>query len=64
VENLSVDAAQRVNIDTRAATAALPDEFERLMWAVTEEFGLPLAYMRVQGANLLQMTVPPRSKRG
>jgi hypothetical protein len=42
----------------------MPDQFERLMREVTEQFGLPLAYMRVHHANLLQMVVPPRSKRG
>jgi hypothetical protein len=60
VENLSVSAEQRMNIDK----TDMPDQFERLMWEVTEQFGLPLAYMRVYHANLLQMVVPPRSKRG
>jgi len=60
VENLSVSAERRMNI----GKTDMPDQFERLMWEVTEQFGLPLAYMSDHHANLLQMVVPPRSNRG
>ena len=31
---------------------------------ILREYGQPLSYLRVHHANLLEMTIPPRSKRG
>ena len=31
---------------------------------IHREYGQPLSYLRVHHANLLEMTIPPRSKRG
>lgn len=42
----------------------IPDSFDSLIKEVTSVYGLPLSYMRVHQANLLEMIIPPRSKRG
>ena len=34
------------------------------LMTILREFGQPLSYLRVHHANLLEMTIPPRSKRG
>lgn len=59
VENLSVGSNQQLDIQK----TEIPDQFERLMKEVTHQYGIPLSYMRVHQANLLEMTIPPRSKR-
>jgi hypothetical protein len=60
VENLSVGSSQQLDIQK----TEIPDQFERLMEEVTQQYGSPLSYMKVHHANLLEMTIPPRSKRG
>ena len=62
VENLS----DTTNQDLDIRNSEIPDDtFERLMKEVTQHYGTPLSYMRVhQEANLLEMLIPPRSKRG
>ena len=60
MENLSVGSNQHLDIQK----TEIPDQFERLMKEVTHQYGIPLSYMRVHQANLLEMTIPPRSKRG
>jgi len=59
VEKVEVGAGQQVEIQQ----AAMPDQFDQMMEEVTREFGQPLSYLRVHHANLLEMTIPPRSKR-
>jgi len=59
VENLSVGSNQHLDIQK----TEIPDQFERLMKEVTHQYGIPLSYMRVHQANLLEMLIPPRSKR-
>lgn len=60
VENLSDNTNQDLDI----RNAEIPDDtFERLMKEVTQHYGIPLSYMRVHQANLLEMLIPPRSKR-
>jgi len=59
VENLSVGSNQHLDIQK----TEIPDQFETLMKEVTHQYGIPLSYMRVHQANLLEMTIPPRSKR-
>jgi len=59
VENLSVGSSQQLDIQK----TEIPDQFERLMKEVTHQYGIPLSYMRVHQANLLEMVIPPRSKR-
>jgi len=59
VENLSVGSSQHLDIQK----TEIPDQFERLMKEVTHQYGIPLSYMRVHEANLLEMIIPPRSKR-
>ena len=41
----------------------IPDSFDSLIREVTSSYGLPLSYIRVHQANLLEMVIPPRSKR-
>ena len=61
VENLS----DTTNQDLDIRNSEIPDDtFERLMKEVTQHYGIPLSYMRVHQANLLEMLIPPRSKRG
>jgi len=59
VEKMEVGAGQQVEIQQ----AAMPDQFDQMMEEVTREYGQPLSYLRVHHANLLEMTIPPRSKR-
>jgi hypothetical protein len=59
VEKVEVGAGQQLEIQQ----AAMPDQFEQMMEEVTREYGKPLSYLRVHHANLLEMTIPPRSKR-
>jgi hypothetical protein len=60
VEKVEVDTMQRLEVQQ----AAMPDQFDGLMAEVTNQYGRPLSYLRVHHANLLQLTIPPRSKRG
>ena len=61
MENLS----DTTNQDLDIRNSEIPDDtFERLMKEVTQNYGIPLSYMRVHQANLLEMLIPPRSKRG
>lgn len=60
VEEVAVGEGQQLEIQH----ATIPDQFEGLMEEVTNQYGKPLSYLRVHHANLLEMTVPPRSKRG
>jgi len=59
VEKVEVGAGQHLEIQQ----AAMPDQFDQMMEEVTREYGQPLSYLRVHHANLLEMTIPPRSKR-
>ena len=60
VEKVEMGETQELEVQQ----AAIPDQFEGLMEEVTKEYGRPLSYLRVHHANLLEMTIPPRSKRG
>ena len=60
VEHLSKSPEQDIDI----RHTVIPDAFESLIKEVTSSYGLPLSYVRVHQANLLEMTIPPRSKRG
>ena len=60
VEHASKSSEQDVDI----RHTVIPDSFESLIKEVTSHYGLPLSYVRVHQANLLEMTIPPRSKRG
>ena len=60
VEKVDIDAGQELEVQQ----AAIPDQFDGLMAEVTHQYGMPLSYLRVHHANLLEMTIPPRSKRG
>ena len=42
----------------------IPDAFDSLIKEVTSSYGLPLSYIQFHKANLLEMLIPPRSKRG
>ena len=42
----------------------IPDTFDSLIKEVTSSYGLPLSYIQFHKANLLEMLIPPRSKRG
>ena len=42
----------------------IPDSFDSLIKEVTSSYGLPLSYITFHKANLLEMLIPPRSKRG
>ena len=57
---MSVGSNQQLDIQK----TEIPDQFERLMKEVTHQYGIPLSYMRVHQANLMEMVIPPRSKRG
>eukprot|EP00092_Neocalanus_flemingeri_P000254 GFUD01000273.1.p1 GENE.GFUD01000273.1~~GFUD01000273.1.p1 ORF type:complete len:485 (-),score=113.20 GFUD01000273.1:48-1502(-) len=57
--NLFVGLNQHLDIQK----TEIPDQFERLMKEVIHQYGIPLSYMRVHQANLLEMLIPPRSKR-
>jgi len=59
VENLSVSSGQQLDIQKNE----ISDQFDRLMKEVTQQYGFPLSYMKVHHANLLEMSIPPRSKR-
>jgi len=59
VEKVEVGVGQHLEIQQ----AAMPDQFDKMMEEVTREYGQPLSYLRVHHANLLEMTIPPRSKR-
>jgi len=59
VEKVEVGAGQQLEIQQ----SAMPDQFDQMMEEVTREYGQPLSYLRVHHANLLEMTIPPRSKR-
>ena len=60
VENFSIGTDQQLEI----SKTELPDQFDDIMTMVTNEFGLPVSYMKVHTANLMSMVIPPRSKRG
>lgn len=59
VVNLSNNPDQE--LDLRKAT--IPDAFDSLIKEVTSSYGLPLSYIQFHKANLLEMLIPPRSKR-
>lgn len=60
VVNLSNNPDQE--LDLRKAN--IPDAFDSLIKEVTSSYGLPLSYIQFHKANLLEMLIPPRSKRG
>lgn len=60
VESVSDNSEQSLEI----READIPDSFDSLIREVTSNYGLPLSYIRVHQANLLEMVIPPRSKRG
>ncbi|XP_023343422.1 uncharacterized protein LOC111712899 [Eurytemora carolleeae] len=59
VDSLSLSTQQRLNIDK----TEISGDFDALMRRVTDLYGLPLSYLRVHSANLLQIQIPPRSRR-
>lgn len=60
VDSPALSGNQRLTIDE----TEISDDFDELMRVVTKVYGLPVSYLKVYQANLLQMYIPPRSKRG